>query len=117
MYGFLGGTGGIAVSVVYVALCISGLVYFRRVMGSEYNVLKHVVVPLIAVVAYALGIWGSIVGSPVAPFTAMAPITGLWLLIGIGIVFYLRTKSPELVGKLGQALGEEGGSEAEAGLA
>jgi amino acid transporter len=117
VYGFLGGTGGIAVSVVYVALCISGLVYFRRVMGREYNVLKHVVVPLIAVVAYALGIWGSIVGSPVAPFTAMAPITGLWLLLGIGVVFYLRTKSPELVGRLGQALGEEGGSEAEAGLA
>jgi amino acid transporter len=117
VYGFLGGTGGIAVSVVYVALCISGLVYFRRVMGREYNVLKHVVVPLIAVVAYALGIWGSIVGVPVAPFTAMAPITGLWLLLGIGVVFYLRAKSPELVGRLGQALGEEGGSEAEAGLA
>jgi hypothetical protein len=81
------------------------------------GVLKHVVVPLIAVAAYALGIWGSIVGSPVAPFTAMAPITGLWLLLGIGVVFYLRAKSPELVGRLGQALGEEGGSEAEAGLA
>jgi hypothetical protein len=47
----------------------------------------------------------------------MAPITGLWLLLGIGVVFYLRAKSPELVGRLGQALGEEGGSEAEAGLA
>jgi len=37
--------------------------------------------------------------------------------IGACIVFYLRARSPELVGKLGQALGEEGGSEAEAGLA
>jgi amino acid transporter len=114
VYGFLGGTGGIAVSVVYVALCISGLVYFRRVMGPEYNPLKHVVIPLIAVVAYALGIWGSIVGSPVAPFTAMAPITGIWIVLGIGVVFYLRSRNPELVGKLGQALGEEGGTEAEA---
>ena len=114
VYGFLGGTGGIAVSVVYVALCISGLVYFRRVMGREYNPLKHVVIPLIAVVAYALGIWGSIVGSPVAPFTAMAPITGLWIVLGIGVVFYLRSRNPELVRKLGQALGEEGGAEAEA---
>ena len=70
-----------------------------------------------AVAAQAFGIWGSIVGSPVAPCTAMAPITGLWLLRGIGVVLYLRTKSPGLVGKLGQALGEEGGSEAEAGLA
>ena len=107
VYGFLGGTDGIAVSVVYVALCISGLVYFRRVMGSEYNVLKHVVVPLIAGAAYTWGIWGSIVGSPVAPFTALAPITGLRLLLGIGVVFYLRATSPELVGRLGQALDEE----------
>ncbi len=116
VYGFYGGMGGIAISVVYVVLCIAGVVYFRRVMGREYNVLKHVVVPIIAVIAYALGIWGSIVGSPVPPFTVMAPITGIWIVLGVGVVFYLRSRSPELVRRLGQALGEEGGGETEAGL-
>ncbi len=117
VYGLYGGTGGIAISVVYVALCISGIVYFRRVMGREYNVLKHLIVPIIAIVAYALGIWGSIIGSPAPPFTIMAPLTALWILIGIGLVFYLRSRSPQLVRELGQVLGEEGGTEADAGLA
>jgi hypothetical protein len=47
----------------------------------------------------------------------MGLLTATWIVIGIGVVLYLRAKSPELVGRLGQALGEEGGSEAEAGLA
>ena len=119
VYFFLGGTGGIAVSVVYVVLAISGIVYFRREMGREYSALKHLVVPLIAIVAYALGIYGSIYpgSAPSAPYSFMGLLTATWIVIGIGVVFYLRTKSPELVGRLGQALGEEGGSEAEAGLA
>jgi amino acid transporter len=119
VYFFLGGTGGIAVSVVYVVLAISGIVYFRREMGREYSALKHVVVPIIAIVAYALGIYGSIYpgSAPSAPYSFMGLLTATWIVIGIGVVLYLRAKSPELVGRLGQALGEEGGSEAEAGLA
>ncbi len=117
VYGFCGGMGSIAVAAVYVVLCVSGIVYFRRVMGAEYNALKHVVVPLIGIVAFALGIWGAISGSPAVPFNAMAPITGLWILLGVGLVFYLRARSPALVSKLGQVMGEEGGGEAEAGLA
>ncbi len=117
VYGFCGGMGGIAVAAVYVVLCVSGLVYFRRTMGAEYSVLKHVVVPLIVIIAFALGIWGSIYGNPAVPFNTMAPITGVWILLGVGIVFYLRSRSPELVRRLGRAMGEEGGGEAEAGTA
>ncbi len=119
VYGFYGGTGGIAVSVVYVVLAIAGIVYFRCEMGREYSVLKHMVVPIIAIIAYALGVYGSVYpgSAPGAPASFMGPLTAIWLVIGVCIVFYLRARSPELVGKLGQALGEEGGSEAEAGLA
>lgn len=119
VYFFFGGTGGIAVSVVYVVLAIAGIVYFRREMGREYSVLKHLVVPIIAIVAYALGVYGSVYpgGAPSAPYSFMGPLTGIWLIIGAAIVYYLRVRSPELVRKLGQALGEEGGSEAETGLA
>ena len=83
------------------------------------NLILGAALMVIAIVAYALGIYGSIYpgSAPSAPFNFMGPLTASWIAIGIGVVFYLRTKSPELVGKLGQALGEEGGSEAEAGLA
>ena len=86
-----------------------------RLRGVDFLLLFFI----IAIVAYALGIYGSIYpgSAPSAPFNFMGPLTASWIAIGIGVVLYLRTKSPELVGKLGQALGEEGGSEAEAGLA
>jgi len=117
VYGFFAGIGSIAVAAVYVVLCVGALVYFRRVMGSEYNALKHVVIPVIGAVAFVLGIWGSIYGSPLPPNNAIAPITAVWILLGVGLVFYLRSRSPELVGRLGQVLGEEGSGEAEAGMA
>jgi len=41
----------------------------------------------------------------------------VWILLGVGIVFYLRSRSPELVRRLGRAMGEEGGGEAEPGTA
>ena len=90
-----------------MADAVAGTVTPPEEQQVQKGVLQHVVVPLFAVAAYALGIWGAIVGSSVAPFTAMAPITGIWLLLGIGVVFYLRATSPELVGRLGQALDEE----------
>ncbi len=117
VYGFCGGMGSIAVAAVYVVLCISGIVYFRRVMGRDHSVLKHVVVPLIGIVAFALGIYGAIYGSPTPPLNAMAPITGVWIILGAGLVFYLRARSPELVRRLGQVMGEEGSGEAEEGIA
>jgi len=66
----------------------------------------------------ALILWFAFFATLLIPMLILIVFPPWWLIaIGIGVVFYLRTKSPELVGKLGQALGEEGGSEAEAGLA
>ncbi len=47
----------------------------------------------------------------------MAPITGVWIILGAGLVFYLRSRSPDLVRRLGQVMGEEGSGEAEGGMA
>src|SRR5574337_457287 len=47
-FGYLAGIGAIAIEVIYVFVSVAAIVWFRRELKQEYNVLKHAVVPIVA---------------------------------------------------------------------
>lgn len=112
-FGFLAGIGGIAVEVIYIYVAVAALFYFRRVMGRQWSWFKHAVVPLIAIVAPAAALYGSI--QPQGGILNAMPYVVLgWVVLGLVIIFALRSSQPELVARLGadlgvEALGAEGG--------
>jgi amino acid transporter len=112
-YYFWATTGTLVIIVVYMALCIGGMVFFWKTKATRrWNVVAHVVVPLIGAVVFGAALYGSIHPTPPGilkwtPYVALA-----WLLIGLAVVLWLRSARPEAVERIGSILGEEGGEDA-----
>lgn len=102
-FGYLAGIGAIAIEVIYVFVSIAAIVWFRRELKQEYNVFKHLVVPIVAVVGAGAALYGSILPQPgilaTMPYVALA-----WIVIGLLYIVYLRATKPGLVAKIGRDL-------------
>jgi len=114
VYGLYASIGTIPIIVVYMAMCAGSVIWFRKV-ERNYNALLHGLVPIIGFVIFGLAVYASVwSGSvPPPPYNIVPYVAAIWLLIGIGVLMYLRSSVPDRVRKLGSILGEEGGTEGE----
>jgi amino acid transporter len=111
VFGLLASIGGLAVTIVYIALCGAGIVWFRKV-ERNYNPITHGLVPLVGLVIFGLAVYGSVWPVPPMPFRIVPYVNLGWILLGVAILLYLRANHPEMVAEIGSILGEEGGEEA-----
>ncbi len=110
VYYFYATLGTLSIIVVYIGLCIGGMVYFRR--NERYNVLLHAGVPLVGVIIFGAALYGSVHPSPPAPLNLTPYITIAWFVLGLVAVLVLRSRNPQAVERIGSILGEEGGEDA-----
>ena len=91
---------------IYIAVNVACIGYFLGEGRSEFNVLKHVVVPVLGVLAMLPailfvigGLTIPIIDLPVPGYTNSlqytAPVAGLWMLLGIIAYFVLRSQNPD----------------------
>jgi amino acid transporter len=112
-YYFWATAGTLLIIVVYIMLCVGGIVFFRRTRDSRrWNPLAHVAVPVIGVLVFAAALYGSVHPTPEGILKWTPYLAVVWLLIGLGVVAWLRSRRPESVARIGSILGEEGGSDA-----
>ena len=113
-YYFWATTGTLVIIVVYIMLCIGGIVFFYRTRDSRrWNPLVHVLVPLIGAVVFGAALYGSVHPTPTGILAWTPWLSLVWLAVGVGILFWLRARRPEAVAQIGSILGEEGGTDAE----
>jgi amino acid transporter len=105
--------GSLAVILVYIALCLGAIPYFRR-ESRRFNPLIHGLVPIIGAVIFAAAWYGSVYPVPPAPINATPYVVAAWLIIGIVFVVWLSNRRPEAIERIGSILGEEGGELVEA---
>lgn len=113
VYYFFATIGTLAVILVYIALCLGGIAFFKRTT-ARFNPLVHGLVPLIGAVIFAAAWYGSVKPAPPGILKATPYITAIWLVVGIGALLWLRSNRPEEVARIGSILGEEGGELVEA---
>jgi amino acid transporter len=113
VYALMATIGSLAVILVYIALSIGAIPYFRR-NSLRFNPLLHGLVPLIGAVIFAAAWYGSVYPVPSAPIKAAPYIVAVWLVVGIGVVAWLNSQRPEAIERIGSILGEEGGALVEA---
>jgi amino acid transporter len=112
-YYFWATAGTLLIIVVYIMLCVGGIVFFRRTRDSRHwNPLVHVLVPVIGAVVFAAALYGSVHPTPPGILKWTPYLAIVWLLIGVGVVAWLRSRRPDAVARIGSILGEEGGSDA-----
>ena len=113
-YYFWATLGTLAIIVVYVMLCLGGIVFFAKTRNTRrWNPLVHVLVPLIGAVVFGAALYGSIHPAPPGILRWTPYVALIWLVLGVAVLFWLRARRPEAVERIGSILGEEGGSEAE----
>lgn len=112
VYYFFATLGTLAIIVVYIGLCIGGMVYFKR--KERYNVVLHAGIPLVGVIIFGAALYGSVYPTPTFPLNLTPYIMIAWALIGVIAVLVLRRRHPEAVERIGSILGEEGGEDAAA---
>src|ERR1700728_5204181 len=100
-YYFWATTGTLVIIVVYIMLCIGGIVFFYRTRDSrKSNSVVHVAVPLIGAVVVGAGLYGSVHPTPTGILAWTPWLSLVWLAIGVAILLWLRARRPDAVARI-----------------
>jgi amino acid transporter len=112
-YYFWATLGTLVIILVYIMLCIGGIVFFRRTRDTrKWNPLAHVAVPLIGAVVFAAAWYGSVHPTPPGILKWTPIVAVAWVVAGVVVLAWLRVRRPDSVAQIGSILGEEGGTDA-----
>ena len=67
---------------------------------------------MIGAIVFGAALYGSIHPTPPGILKWTPYVAAVWLVIGIGVLFWLRSRRPDSVAQIGSILGEEGGTDA-----
>ena len=103
-FGYLAGIGAISIEVIYVFVSVAAIVWFRRALKQEYSVVKHLLVPAVAIVGAGAALYGSLL-PPEDPLLRTMPYVALaWIALGLLYIVVLRFTRPTLVAQIGRDL-------------
>jgi amino acid transporter len=112
-YYFWATTGTLLIIVVYIMLCIGGVVFFWRTKDTRrWNPAVHVAIPVIGVIVFGAALYGSIHPAPPGILKWTPYVAAVWLILGVVTLAWLRARRPGQVAQIGSILGEEGGTDA-----
>src|ERR1700722_14696709 len=97
-YYFWATVGTLVVIVVYIMVCIGGITFFWQTRETRrWNPVSHVVVPAIGAVVFAAAWYGSVHPTPPGILKWTPYVAVIWLVIGLGVLLYLRATRPDKV--------------------
>jgi len=107
MFGDTGTLGAIPIIIVYLVTTIALPVYILRFHKSEFNVLKHGIIPCLGVVLTLFPLWGLVQPGQPAPFNLFPAMAGIALVISIIYGIILARRFPNLVHSIGSYVADE----------
>jgi amino acid transporter len=98
-FSFMAAIAAIGLEIIYVSVAVGGIFYFKRVMGDDYSLFKHGIIPFIAIIVPSAALYGSLL--PQGGILNAAPYVVLfWIFLGMGIIYYLRSLNPEMIARI-----------------
>ena len=121
VYVWLGTLVGLLFAGMYIAVNLACIGYFMREKRSEFNPIKHLVIPILGVIAMIPAVLAVIGGVTIpvldielSPYENSlrwtAPVVGVWLLLGVAAYFYLRSRNPAALEGMNAVYGGEDGA-------
>ena len=116
-YVWIGYSLGLLFAAMYVAVNVAVIGFYWRERRSEFNPIKHVVIPIFGIVLLIpafLGVLGGLTIplldielDPLASPYNVAPLLVLiWMILGVVAWFVLRSRAPEALGRIGDVMTE-----------
>ncbi|HET7641136.1 MAG TPA: amino acid permease, partial [Ktedonobacteraceae bacterium] len=93
-YGLIGTILTLGLLILYVASCVSTFVYYLRERRQDFRVFSHAIVPAIPVIILLFVFSSQVYPVPPYPFNLAVPILVIWIVLGIGYLFYLNRNNP-----------------------
>jgi amino acid transporter len=124
VYVWLGTMIGLLFAFMYIAVNVACIGFYLREGRSEFNVIKHVVVPVLGVLAMIPAVL-AVIGGVTIPILNItlppyqnslqytAPVVGIWLVLGIVAFFVLRARNPEALARVDDIYGGDSVATAE----
>ncbi len=111
-FAFIGTVITIPIILVYAATCISVPFFYLREHRSEFNVFRHIVLPILPVLVLVAVVYSQVVPLlvppyPAAPISYAVPIVAIWFVIGLIIVVVLTLRAPATLARSNKVYGEE----------
>lgn len=115
VYIFIGYSLGLLFALLYITVNAAAIGYYWRERRSEFNVIKHLVVPVLGMLAMVpafLSVLGgvNVFGVELPPLSGflvyVPPLVFGWLIIGVVIYAWLRANRPEALARVGEVMGE-----------
>lgn len=119
IYVFIGTMLGLLFAGMYMAVNVAVIGFYLREKRDEFNVIKHLVVPVLGVLAMIPAMLSVIGGLTIPLFDVQLPaftgalgwtakIVAVWTVLGILLYLWLRMRNPEALRRMGQIYGGEG---------
>jgi amino acid transporter len=116
IYVFIGTMLGVLFAGMYIAVNVAAIGFYLRERRDQFNVIKHLLVPILGVLTmipalmFAIGgVTIPIINLELAPLGGALGWTGkivaVWMVIGIVLYFWLRMRNPSALERMGQIYG------------
>lgn len=92
--------------IVYVATCVSVFFFYLREHRDEFNVFRHIIVPLVPIVVLCFVLYFQFT-SLTSPYNISVPIIIGWFVLGLIIVLLLSLLAPEALARSNRVYAEE----------
>ena len=115
VYGWTGSIGTVAIILVYMLANVGLIRFFWR--DPERSILKHVVFPILGIVALAYPLWSTAKPGQTYPYNLVFWIVLAWVVAGLFAYYYFRSRAPEKLAAVGRVLAEDEEDLAEGKLA
>jgi len=115
VYVFIGYSLGLLFAGMYIAVNLATIGFFLRERRTEFNVVKHLLIPIlgaVAVIPAFLGVLGGVtiplLGTEVpqlaSPFDLVPILVAIWMVAGVILYFVMRAVRPRAIEQIGEAV-------------
>jgi amino acid transporter len=106
-FGLLGTIITIFILLVYMATCLSVPFFYWREERQAFNVVRHVLLPLVPFIILIFPIYAQFFPAPPFPLNLAAPICVAWFVLGLIIVTLLSLRAPQALAQSSKVYVEE----------
>ncbi|QBD83557.1 APC family permease [Ktedonosporobacter rubrisoli] len=105
-FGDIASLGSIPVSLTYLVANIALPVYYRRYHRDQFSLLRHLILPLLGVLAIGFPLWGLIQPNQPAPFNLFPWISLAIVIVALIYGIILTRRDPTLAERVGSIIAD-----------